>query len=522
MVTTHIINDPDSLIGTFFHLANYPQSAQALDTLKRIASLVKPIMRKHHFRIAKLAEFYPEMEPNLLGLNTSFPGSSNLPIIQLRLRQPYDSRVFMPYESVVKTMLHELTHCVHGPHDDKFWAMFRSLEGELDTLRYTGYTGEGFLGKGESLGASPQAWLSDHEAKKRARAAAAEKRRRRNNQGGSWILGTGSLGPIRWTIEDVPGSPSTLKPRDGAERNGSGSGGGGGRVSAPPMMSGLSPYADPRQTAAEAALKRQREKDKVKGKGKVSVPIKEPAPTRRGTEGVCSGVRHSTAEIFEREIAQMHGFESVAAMENANEQAIMAAAIELLEEADREEERLKVKDREQQWQQPAGSAGNPIDFTGQPIPKNINRTQSAPANPEHSGFTVPIMGTGWSCPICTFLNEQSHLQCSVCRVERNTKLQDDSETRAQLVAYKDFERKQVQRTNSGEFGKGKGIDRSTYQPAPIPVERGGGGGGRDTPTKIHKDITINGQPTWQCRSCGWFVGQEWWSCGNCGNVKAES
>ncbi|KAF3225268.1 hypothetical protein TWF191_005318 [Orbilia oligospora] len=443
MVTTHILNDPDALIGTFFHLANYPNASFAIQTLQRVASLVKPIMRRHSFRIAKLAEFYPEMETNLLGLNTSFPGTSNLPIIQLRLRQPRDPRIFLPYESIVQTMLHELTHCVHGPHDDKFWKMFRSLQGELETLKYTGYTGEGFMGKGEALGGVPKG-LSNHEAKKKAREAA--EKRRKTVQGRGRILGSGSLGPIKWLIEDRPGGSSTLKPKDGAGKNRNATG------AAPPINNAPSPYATPQGTAAEAALKRQWEKEREKDKRRVSGPVREIQPPSRPQEGLCSGVRHSTAEAIEREIAQMHGFESVAHMENANERAIMLAAIELLEEADREEEKIKAREREQQNQsQPSSSSRGPrevidltgsvIDLTGSVTPRNIQRTQPAPVLPGHSVSTVPIVSPGWSCSVCTFRNEESHLQCSLCRVERNTKPHDDSETKAQIIALKDFERR---------------------------------------------------------------------------------
>ncbi|KAK6517505.1 hypothetical protein TWF281_004157 [Arthrobotrys megalospora] len=508
MVTTHVIDDPDTLIGTFFHLTNYPNAPYALSTLQRVASLVKPIMRRHSFRIAKLAEFYPEMETNLLGLNTSFPGTSNLPIIQLRLRQPYDSRVFLPYESVVQTMLHELTHCVHGPHDETFWKMFRSLQAELETLKYTGYTGEGFMGKGEALGGVPNG-LSNHEAKKKAREAA--EKRRKGDQGRGRILGSGTLGPIRWLIEDRPGSSSTLKPRDGGR-------GRSGAESVPPSNKGPSPYATPQGTAAEAALKRQWEKDK--DKRRTSGPVREPQPpSRPQTEGVCSGVRHSTADVVEREIAQMHGFESVAHMESANERAIMRAAIELLEEADREEARLKAKEREQQSQPSSSSRGLPnvIDLTTPSPPKNIHRTQSAPVNPGHSVSTVPVVSPGWGCPVCTFVNEESHLQCSLCRVERNTKPLDDSETRAQIVALRDFEKLKAERPSSVNIRKGKGIDRSTPRGAPIPANTGG-----SSSTKPNKDIMIYGESTWKCHSCGWFVRNEWWSCGNCGTVKQQS
>ncbi|KAF3223470.1 hypothetical protein TWF106_004862 [Orbilia oligospora] len=519
MVTTHILNDPDALIGTFFHLANYPNASFAIQTLQRVASLVKPIMRRHSFRIAKLAEFYPEMETNLLGLNTSFPGTSNLPIIQLRLRQPRDPRIFLPYESIVQTMLHELTHCVHGPHDDKFWKMFRSLQGELETLKYTGYTGEGFMGKGEALGGVPKG-LSNHEAKKKAREAA--EKRRKTVQGRGRILGSGSLGPIKWLIEDRPGGSSTLKPKDGAGKNRNATG------AAPPINNAPSPYATPQGTAAEAALKRQWEKEREKDKRRVSGPVREIQPPSRPQEGLCSGVRHSTAEAIEREIAQMHGFESVAHMENANERAIMLAAIELLEEADREEEKIKAREREQQNQsQPSSSSRGPrevidltgsvIDLTGSVTPRNIQRTQSAPVLPGHSVSTVPIVSPGWSCSVCTFRNEESHLQCSLCRVERNTKPHDDSETKAQIIALKDFERRKVERTQTFNTGKGKGVDRSMPQSTSTPSGSSGGDSG-----SLRRDITIHGLPTWKCHSCGWFVRQEWWTCSNCGTMKLES
>ncbi|KAK6510195.1 hypothetical protein TWF481_004911 [Arthrobotrys musiformis] len=510
MVTTHILNDPDALIGTFFHLTNYPNAPYALQTLQRIASLVKPIMRRHSFRIAKLAEFYPEMETNLLGLNTSFPGTSNLPIIQLRLRQPYDSRVFLPYESVVQTMLHELTHCVHGPHDDKFWKMFRSLQGELETLKYTGYTGEGFMGKGEALGGVPKG-LSNHDAKKKAREAA--EKRRKGDQGRGRILGSGSLGPIRWLIDDRPGGSSTLKPKDGRGRSGAG-------PTSPTTAQGSSPYATPQGTAAEAALKRQWEKEKEKNKRRVSGPVREVQPPSRPQEGLCSGVRHSTAEAIEREIAQMHGFESVAQMENANERAIMLAAIELLEEADREEERINAREREQQSSQPSSSSRglpNVIDLTTPSPPRNIQRTQSAPVKPGHSVSTVPVISPGWSCLVCTFVNEESHLQCSLCKVERNTRPHEDSETRAQIVALKDFEKRKAERSQSIDMGKGKGVNRPLPQGA-APSSRAGG----PAPGGLRNDITIHGLPTWKCHSCGWFIRQEWWTCSNCGTMKLES
>jgi hypothetical protein len=57
---------PGSFIQSFTHLKDRPKSDRALPMLQRIASLVKPIMRKHGWNLPVLAEFFPE-SPNLLG-----------------------------------------------------------------------------------------------------------------------------------------------------------------------------------------------------------------------------------------------------------------------------------------------------------------------------------------------------------------------------------------------------------------------------------------------------------------------
>jgi hypothetical protein len=59
-------NMPGSFIQSFTHLKDRPKSDRALPMLQRIASLVKPIMRKHGWNLPVLAEFFPE-SPNLLG-----------------------------------------------------------------------------------------------------------------------------------------------------------------------------------------------------------------------------------------------------------------------------------------------------------------------------------------------------------------------------------------------------------------------------------------------------------------------
>ena len=60
----------DALVFEYSHLANLPREKEALHSLKKIASLVKPIMRARNWKVGTLAEFYPDQQ-NLLGVRNS-------------------------------------------------------------------------------------------------------------------------------------------------------------------------------------------------------------------------------------------------------------------------------------------------------------------------------------------------------------------------------------------------------------------------------------------------------------------
>jgi hypothetical protein len=57
----------DALVSSYVHLAQFSRASEALHTLKKVASLVKPIMRARGWRVGELAEFYPN-QTNLLGM----------------------------------------------------------------------------------------------------------------------------------------------------------------------------------------------------------------------------------------------------------------------------------------------------------------------------------------------------------------------------------------------------------------------------------------------------------------------
>ncbi|KAK2733929.1 hypothetical protein FQN57_001912 [Myotisia sp. PD_48] len=173
--SNHIDSDSDSgnmreldpLVSEYQHEKQRPREAEALRTLRKVVSLVKPIMRQRSWRVGTVCEFYPD-QANLLGLNVNWGEK-----ICLRLRQPYDQTQFVPMEQVIDTMLHELCHIVHGPHDQQFHALWNQLRDEHEQLLRKGYTGEGFLSEGKRLGGRS---IPLDEARRLARAAA-EKRR---------------------------------------------------------------------------------------------------------------------------------------------------------------------------------------------------------------------------------------------------------------------------------------------------------------------------------------------------------
>ncbi|KAF9486328.1 WLM-domain-containing protein [Pholiota conissans] len=166
---------PDVFVQSFAHLTDKPRADRALHILQRVASLVKPIMRTHGWVLPVLSEFFPD-NPNLLDVNMGQK-------ILVRLRPPYSPDTFLPEEDVVQTMLHELTHNVHGPHDEKFYKYLSGLQDEYDALQRSGYAGEGFFTEGRRLGTSHN--VPPHMARLKA-LEAAEKRRQTSR-----VLGPG-------------------------------------------------------------------------------------------------------------------------------------------------------------------------------------------------------------------------------------------------------------------------------------------------------------------------------------------
>ncbi|KAF9113187.1 hypothetical protein BGX27_002028 [Mortierella sp. AM989] len=139
-----VIMSSNDLISNITCLTSKKNHEEALRILKKVATMVRPIMKAHGWKTTTLAEFYTK---GLLGMNTNSGWK-----IQLCLRYHSDENRFLPWEEIIGTMLHELAHNIRGPHDEKFYKALNDLNNEYDKVIASGYTGEGFDSNGQRLG----------------------------------------------------------------------------------------------------------------------------------------------------------------------------------------------------------------------------------------------------------------------------------------------------------------------------------------------------------------------------------
>ncbi|KAJ4881953.1 zinc ion binding [Raphanus sativus] len=156
-------------------LKKKPKEEEARKILEKVANQVQPIMTRRKWRVKLLSEFCPT-NPRLLGVNVNRGVQ-----VKLRLRKVNNDGDFLTYHQVLDTMLHELCHNVHGPHNASFYKLWDDLRKECEELMSKGITGtgQGFDVPGQRLGGSSrQPLLSSLRA---TAAKAAEKRVRAGN-----------------------------------------------------------------------------------------------------------------------------------------------------------------------------------------------------------------------------------------------------------------------------------------------------------------------------------------------------
>ena len=239
------------------------------------------------------------------------------------------------------------------------------------------------------------------------------------------------------------------------------------------------------------------------------------------TKGCASG---TTTKEKEREIVDLtnkRGVRTKAGEDDANEEAIMIAYIDLVQEEEREKygDAYVPPSREN----PAGSRG--IESGG----KSNNNTKAeeiaavelarlkardpTPPVPEatkpRAGMGKPSSGSetvdltdpalypahgSWACELCTLVNPPTHLVCDACGIDRPK----------QAPRLPPRERLSQQKPNSIRDGNAVKAVRTLKE-----LEE------REK-AKPKKPLG------WLCERCGQFTEMEWWTCANCGSMKTSS
>ena len=120
--------EPTAFISDYEHEQFRPREAEALQLLKKVGSLVTPILKQRAWTIDVLSEFYIPQN-GLLGL---IWGRGQ--IVFLCLRKHDCEHEFRTLENLIDTMLHELGHMVHDGHGLRFCLLWRQLRQEFKDL----------------------------------------------------------------------------------------------------------------------------------------------------------------------------------------------------------------------------------------------------------------------------------------------------------------------------------------------------------------------------------------------------
>ncbi|CAJ2668318.1 unnamed protein product [Trifolium pratense] len=124
-----------------------PPPSEALKRMHMLAADpgIVAIMNKHRWRVGIMTEMAPigyvGVSPKcILGFNKNHGEE-----ISLRLRTD-DLKGFRKYESIKKTLLHELAHMIHSEHDANFYALDKQLNQEAASLDWTKSAGHTLSG----------------------------------------------------------------------------------------------------------------------------------------------------------------------------------------------------------------------------------------------------------------------------------------------------------------------------------------------------------------------------------------
>ncbi|EUC29042.1 hypothetical protein COCCADRAFT_107589 [Bipolaris zeicola 26-R-13] len=463
----------DAHFDAYEHLKHLPRDGEALHTLRKAASMVKPMMRKRGWKVGILAEFLPD-EPQLLGLNIN-----RTERILIRLRYHYDSRQFLSLEQVTDTLLHELCHIVIGPHNVDFNNLWNELREEHQSLLAKGYTGEGFLTQGQKLGGRR---IPLDEMRRQARVAAEKRRTSTDASTGGHRLGgsrpTARGVDMRKVIADAA-----------SRRNSITEGCASGSSETQRLVNQVNQQEQDRfRTTAEQddandwaiaqALQDLMYDEEMQRLG---------APTGNGglSWDPQNGLQFDSAppspSISPALPNQSHHTRSTTyplpgqPLPRSTAQTSSKALTRTPSTSARTPSRLISYDEEQR--------------RNKRLPPTPPRPSPRPSPPQQS-VTFPTDPNKWACPQCTLHNPLDYLACGACGLEQPPQ---------PIPEHKRF------------------ASSYTVPTLPKPPPQSGLRGQGATPFE-----PARGRIGWNCLECGTFMENQWWTCSLCGTMKSDS
>jgi hypothetical protein len=379
--------------------------------------------------------------------------------ILLRLRYPGDRNLFLPIEEVTDTMLHELCHIVHGPHDAKFHALWDQLRDEHEGLVRKGYTGEGFLSEGHRLGGRGQVPMD--EARRLARAAA-EKRRVLSAGSGRKLGGAAPrpsqdirsviLSAIERRNQSLEGCGNTkhnereiLEISDKASANG--------------FRTQAEEDAANEAAIAQALWELAQEDDMAKY-GSSYIPPSAENPTGNGGGKVFGGSQKNKSP----------------------------------------------------WTDSAGGRSKPSKPSSPPPIPAATRPGIPATAPE---------ADVWACEVCTLHNPSSYLACDACGNQRPSRVAKELAATSIAESGKNSG-SNSNKNGAGSSSSNKNkrtravVDLTS---SPIKGSTKKRAGSTTTTTQLPSRPVA---ATWECSFCGNTMLKEWWTCSFCGKMKDSS
>ena len=285
---------------------------------------------------------------------------------------------------------------------------------------------------------------------------------------------------------------------------------------------------DEARRQARAAAEQRRVPSKNSGKRLGGAPVlrgtdirklRADAAQRRQevTNGCASGTDGGT-ELAEE--ASRNGFRTKAEEDDANEQAILQAFIDLIQQEEREKYGSSYIPPSQE--NPAGprsgespGLANPQDTpnhdTNFAIP-SVSQDTVIQKPPEPSNRTADNSSyeTPWTCPTCTLENPANYLCCDVCASERPVP-----------AGTKPIAQPGPRHSEKSSSRKRPLPTREDEQPARDTFAFKNRTRALDSLASMERD-TSKRPLGWLCDSCGSFMETQWWTCSACGKMKPSS